>query len=330
MDSTKRRLPVAAFSPAEIPAGGKEALALEVVARPTGDAICFPTLVARGAAPGKVLVAIGGVHGDEFDGPVSIAGFFSALDPHEMSGTFVGVPVVNAPAFEAGTRNGPFDCRDLARCFPGDDHGTVSERIAALLLDHVVAHADLLVDLHSGGRDYDMPTMAGYYALETDVGRRSREAAFAFGAETVWGSPLNRGRSISEAVRRGVPSIYAESGGHAGVHFSDVEVYRRGLGNLLKHLGVLPGEPERSELRYSAVTAEEDYWRESAVLASASGLYVSRLEVLAEVGEGQELGRVVDLFGETKQVVRSARRGRVMAQRVFPRVFAGDALVIIA
>ncbi len=325
-----RRLPVEEFSPCVVPAGEKEAIALDIGRLASGQRIFFPTLFARGSRPGQLLVAVGGVHGDEFEGPAALMDFFAGLDTRLMSGSVICTTVVNGPAFEAGSRSSPIDGANLARVFPGSASGSISERIAFHLLEHVVSHADLFIDLHSGGRDYAMPAMSGFYLLEDEVGQKSRAAALAFGAEVVWASALNHGRSISEAVRRGIPSIYAEASGGARLNWEDVELYRTGLTNLLKHLNVLPGEPARRGLKYFATTPEEDYWRESSVLADASGLYRSRLGVLAEVDRGQELGRVVNLFGEPLQTVRANRRGRIMAQRIFPRVHAGDALVVIA
>lgn len=325
-----RCLPVRDFSPDIVPAGEKESLILDVVSLPSGGEIYFPTLVARGQRSGKVLVAIGGVHGDEYEGPAAIMKFYADLCAQEMSGTFIGIPVVNSPAFEAGTRSSPIDGADLARVFPGSPDGSISERVAYHLLEYIISRADLFVDLHSGGRDYAMPVMAGFYLMDDEVGLRSREAALAFGAETVWGSALNRGRSISEAVRRGIPSIYTEASGGARVSHADVDIYCAGLLNLLKHLGIVSGEPQPQELKYFTTSPEEDYWLESAVLATASGLYLSDVSVLDEVRKDEVLGRVVDLFGHTQQVVKANRFGRVMAQRLFPRVYAGDSLVIIA
>ena len=68
-----------------------------------------------------------------------------------MRGTLLAVPIAHLAAFAAAMRTSPIDGVNLARVFPGDPAGTVTARLADKLFHEVVADADLLVDLHSGG-----------------------------------------------------------------------------------------------------------------------------------------------------------------------------------
>lgn len=47
---------------------------------------------------------------------------------------------------------------------------------------HVIERCDLLIDLHSSGREWRLPRLIGYDAAETLTGRASHAAAVAFGA----------------------------------------------------------------------------------------------------------------------------------------------------
>src|SRR5262245_17819492 len=113
--------------------GAKKSFVLEVVPRADGSPIELPVLVVRGAAAGKTLLATAGVHGDEFEGMAAIRQFYESLDPARLVGTFVAAPTANPPAYEAGLRTNPDDRQDLARVFPGDPAGTVTEQIAHTL-----------------------------------------------------------------------------------------------------------------------------------------------------------------------------------------------------
>src|SRR5262245_27749415 len=110
-----------------VPPNTKASLALDVTPLPTGAMLHLPLLVARGAAPGKTIVVLGGVHGDEYEGMAAVRAVFRSLDPAEMRGTFLGVPVCNPPAFAAAARASPLDGQNLARVFPGSPAGTISE-----------------------------------------------------------------------------------------------------------------------------------------------------------------------------------------------------------
>ena len=83
----------------QISPGAKEARWLDVCPLDDGTMLQLPLLVARGKNAGPTMVALGGVHGDEYEGVDAVRRVFESLDPAEMSGSFLGVPVCNPPAF---------------------------------------------------------------------------------------------------------------------------------------------------------------------------------------------------------------------------------------
>ena len=180
---------------------GKPRLSISV----TNDA-ALPLLVVRGEREGPVLAVSAAVHGDEYEGVRAIFEVFDLLDPAELSGTPLAMPVVNGAAHRACTRTNPADSLNLARVFPGDPQGTITQRIAHTFGCEVIAKADFYLDLHSGGVRYAMPSIAGYEA--TDL--RS--------APVIWGHlAIEQGRNISFARERGIPFLYTEARG-AGRH----------------------------------------------------------------------------------------------------------------
>ncbi len=107
-----------------VPAGTSARVWLRAFDELAGS-VLLPGLIARGAQPGRLLVAIAGVHGDEYEGMDAIRRCFAELDPKEMTGAFVGIPVANPFAYEARVRATPssYDGLNLARVFPGDPAG---------------------------------------------------------------------------------------------------------------------------------------------------------------------------------------------------------------
>lgn len=317
------------FSPRQFPPGTRTESVVKLGPHCDGVPIALSVVVLGGASEGKWLTVLGAVHGDEYQGPCALMELTSELNPAAMAGGLIAVPVANPLAYRAGTRAAPEDGLNLARVFPGKPDGRPTERIAHCLTESAIAHADLLVDLHAAGTYLNCPTLCGHYDLPGDLGRVSHEAALAFGAPTLWISALNEGRSISEAVRRGIPAIYAETTGMGTAFRRDVEAYKRGIVNVMSYLGILGGAPEAEppSLVIQGTEASPDF--DVALMSLAEGLLVSEVELLDHVEKGQVLAEVRDPFGRALAEVKADRSGYVMSMRSFAHVKAGDLLFLL-
>jgi predicted deacylase len=290
-----------------------------------GDSLGFPLLLARGCQHGPTLVVTANVHGDEYEGVRAILETFESLDPGQMSGDLLAVPVVNGPAFWSGTRISPLDGANLARVFPGDAAGTPSQQIAWHLAQTAIARADLYLDLHSGGIRYRMPSMAGYSAADL----RGRAAAEAFGASVIWGHPppIDPGRTVSFAAGRGIPWLYTEARGAGRIHPDDLLMMRRGIRNLLCHLGILAGPPERMPITARLFGSGNT---DSGLTATQAGFLLKQVDVMQPVTAGNLLGRLVTIAGEPLEEYRASTAGIIAMTREFPVVQAGDVLFLLA
>lgn len=285
--------------------------------------IAVPALLARGANEGKTLVAMAGVHGDEFEGVQAIFETFNVLNPADMRGDFLAVPVANPPAFWNGTRVSPLDGGDLARSFPGSLESGPTAALAHHLAHAVITRAALFLDLHSGGVKLCMPTLVGYDS--TDL--LSKQAALSFGASVVWGhSTIGPGRTISFAASCGIPWLYTEARGAGRIRPEDLAIFVRGSINLLRHLRILPGEPQRRPLEYHLLGEASV---EAAVPARHQGFFVPDVSPLQRVTAEQNVGAIYDPHGRPLEVCQAPRDGVVAFVRQFPVVFVGDPLFLI-
>ena len=281
-------------------------------------------LLARGAHPGKTLVTTAAVHGDEYEGTRAIFEVFDELDPASMSGDWLAVPAANPAAFWNGTRLNPADSGNLARAFPGRADGSSTGQIAWHLGHDIIALADLYLDLHSGGVGWSMPSMAGYDASDA----RSLAAARAFGAEIVWGHPeIPPGRTVSFAKSRGIPFVYTEARGGGRIHADDLRMMKRGIRNLLCHLGILPGPPEISTLRLHLFGEGNIH---HGINSPGRGFFIADVKLLDEVRAGDRLGRLLDLHGLVIAEFHAPSSGIAGLVREFPTVEKDDPLFLIA
>lgn len=314
------------FNLVALPRGEKRSGWLEVAPRVDGGVWRLPILTITGVEAGPTLVVLAGVHGDEYEGIEAIPVAFNQIDPASLKGTLVMVPVCNLPAYESAIRSSPIDGLNLARVFPGRAEGTVTERIAHTLTQQLFRHADFLLDLHSGGVAYDIPTLIGYLHDDGELGQKSRAGAEAFGAPVIWGHPmpLPAGRSLSAALELGVPFLYTEAPGGGTARPEDVACFSQGILNLMRHLGMLAGD---IKLPATSVHLVGDGNLDIVTLAPVAGYFRASVALLEHVQQGQVLGNIFDFSGKSVATIPAESAGVVIMLRRIHRVHAGEGLV---
>jgi N-alpha-acetyl-L-2,4-diaminobutyrate deacetylase len=101
-----------------------------------------PLYVACAPQPGKTVVAIGGTHGDEYEGPVGLKNLINTFDAASLvAGRLIVIPTLNVPAFKVARRESPLDGGNMNRAFPGSAGGTITSRIARFVTDEVLSRA---------------------------------------------------------------------------------------------------------------------------------------------------------------------------------------------
>jgi uncharacterized protein len=311
----------------DVGAGTRSELALQVDVLPDGSTIDVPVTVVRGARPGPRVVIIAGVHGDEFVGPLAVGRLSRELDPLEVRGTVLLLPIVNRPAFRSIARNTPVDGLNLNRTFPGRPDGIFTERLAHALTERIVRGADALVDLHGGGMGQRFMPVVGCRPDLAGLGLETCRMAAAFGWEFLWGMPPVSGVLSYEACRLGVPSVGVEVGGQGSVRAAEVELELAALKRLLRYLGSLPGA---SPVPHDAQPAQlPPVLVGDRTFAPASGLFVPAVEVGQRVAEDEALGIVWAAGATAGAEVRAPRSGVVVALTTVAPVLAGDFVALV-
>src|SRR5947207_9131865 len=112
--------------------------AIEVAAG-SDPATSIPVIVVHGARPGPVLAIVSGAHGTEYASIVAVERLIGALDPAEVSGTVILVPLVNRASFDQKVVHvNPVDGKSMNRFYPGRSDGSQTERASYLITKEVV------------------------------------------------------------------------------------------------------------------------------------------------------------------------------------------------
>jgi len=292
-------------------------------------AVMIPLTVVKNDV-GPTVIFTGANHGDEYEGPIALWWLSNELKSKDIRGRVIIVPAMNYPAFKAGKRTSSIDGGNMNRAFPGRPDGTITEIIADYFNRVLLPMADYVVDLHSGGKTLDFVPFACAHVLE-DKHQQARciAAMEAFNAPySLMLLELDSAKMYDTAAEKmGKVFIGTELGGGGSASATTVAIAKRGILNLLKHAGILSGEPERGP-SISLVTPDH----RSFVTSEHSGL----LEMCVDLGSDVKNGEVIALVHDiertgTQPVEYKATIDGVLAGRHYPSLTQpGDNLAVIA
>ncbi|MFW5825567.1 MAG: succinylglutamate desuccinylase/aspartoacylase family protein [Marinobacter sp.] len=272
-----------------------------------------PVLVVNGDKPGPVLCMTGAVHGDELNGIEIIRRVIYDLDPAELSGTVVGVPIVNLQGFQQGSRY-LADRRDLNRYFPGSEGGSLAHRIAHSLFEQVIVHCDMLVDIHTGSlKRTNLPQLRADME-NSEVAELTR----GFDAMAVVHSSGGPGMLRTAATDAGVPAVTMEVGESMRIQEDQIDAGVNSLISLMEKQGMTARLFQWSK-------PEPVYYQSHWIRAEQGGILFSDVRLGAYVKEGTVLGTVSDPITNEEYDIRADADGRIIGMAVDQVVMAGFA-----
>ena len=147
----------------------------------------IPVVVINGAKPGKLLALISGAHGTEYTSIIAIEKLITALDPAQVTGIVILVPLVNIASFEQKVPHvNPTDNKSMNRFYPGKADGTQTERASFLITKQIIDRCDYLIDYHGGDLDESLRPYAYWGPTgREEQDRISKEMVLAFGLDHI-------------------------------------------------------------------------------------------------------------------------------------------------
>lgn len=298
-----------------------------------GNEIALTIHAVVGAKPGPTLAIHTVTHGSEWQSADITRCVVEGLDPAEMSGTLLALPIANPIALSSRTRNlrDESDSPDLNRSF-GGVQTWIADQLGRAIVATLYRNADAVIDFHSGiwgstmgsvtcGRDFSDPA----------VSERAFRMARAFGLShirrsdfvTRFPGPKSGVGYAGETMR--IPGIISEIGGggfEPALEKRWLDENVQGVMGVLREMGILPGQPKIADriLIYDTV---------QRVNPSNGGILEPVFDpedlMRREVAKGELLGRVWSPYTfEVIEELRSPMRALVdMAARPYP-VRPGD------
>ena len=316
MDSSDSRFSISGIS---VEPGETREIYLKVSESFLAGPIQIPVTVIRGRSEGPTAFVMAAIHGNEINGADIVRRLLFDVDHEKLSGTLIGLPVVNIPGFITQSRYLPYH-RDLNRFFPGKRRGNNAERMAFRLFREIVSKCDFGIDLHTAAEGrLNLPQIRGDMKVPL-----VRKLARAFGAGVVVNQAGVRGSLRREATESGVPTILFEAG--ETNRFSP-KVSQAGLQGVLNVLAAMKMLPTHTRLKppFQVIVQQSDWIR-----AEKGGILDLDIRPGDLVYEGDPIGKILNPFGRMVTQIRSPNTGIIIGVTTAPLTVPGTGIVHIA
>ncbi len=296
--------------------GAVHRLRVDMVRDGLGEMIRIPVVVVRGKESGPVVGLVAAIHGNELNGVRIIQRLLPELDPAELSGTIVAIPVLNIPGYLRSQREFS-DKVDLNRIMPGREGGTESEVYAARLMARIVRHFDYLIDLHTAsfGRVNSLYVRAD---MRNPVTARM---AFLQSPQIIVHNDGGDRTLRSAADALGIPAITVEVGDPQRFQRKLIRSSLAGTLNVLEHLAMIEDGDE--DIDVEPILCGRSFW----IYTDRGGVLDVVPDVAQRVAKGEKIARVTDVFGSIVREYFAPEAGIVVGKSSNPVNQAGSRIL---
>lgn len=285
----------------------------------------MPVGVVNGVKDGPTLAVTGGLYPTEYCGVESASRLYQLINPEELSGRFITIPVMNMSSFRfrvpglnlSSSSTSPIDTGRINSSFPGDPDGRPTQ-VLAYKAFNILSKANYHVDFRGGDLNESHLVHTICLRVGMEIDETCETMAKVFGLKYVLpGTPeighTSPGTMIYELINAGVASIISESGlGYREQPLEEfINLHVQGTLNIMKHFSMLEGEPTKpKDQRYLNME-----WQR--VRAPMSGVWTAIADQGDILKDGEVLGLIKDLDGSVLSEVTAPVDGVV--HTMFPR-----------
>lgn len=280
----------------------------------------------RVGSGGRRLCVVTGTHGDELEGQYVCWRLARLLreHPEHLHGTVDIYPALNPLGISTMTRGIPLCDLDMNRTFPGSEQGSMSEYVAARLIQDI-AGADACIDIHASNIFLrEIPQVR----INENAAKRLVPLAKHLNMNLIW---IHAAATVLESTLAyslnalDTPTLVVEMGIGMRLTRSYGDQLITGILSLMASLGmwtapVMPVAPP-------IVSSDGCV---SFVNAPCPGIFIPAVAHASHVEQGQKLGAVVDpLTGEVCETLTSPAEGLLFTLREYPVVYEGSLIARI-
>ena len=287
----------------------------------------LPFMVIESVNPGPVVWLTGCIHGDEVTGIVTIQEVFKAIRKQPLlNGSLYAFPLMNPIGFETASRNITLSKEDLNRSFPGDQNGSVAQRIADKIFSSIKqTNPTLVLDLHN-----DWMKSIPYTLVDPNPGSPHKkayeqtlkvagESGFLFLQENEDAT----GSFSYSLLEHDIPALTIELGESYIVNEKNVEY---GVKSILKILAYLKmTEKPAEDFTYQIPEVAKGKILKSLLLpvSSATGIIRFQTQPGNLVKKDQAVAKIYNAFGKLQDTLFCKQDGIVLGNSDYSVAFPG-------
>lgn len=301
---------------ASLPKGVVSYRWLHIVSNGIGQPILVPIMVAKGEKDGPTVGLTAVVHGNELNGMSVIQRFFNSVELEKLSGTVVGIPVVNVPSLLVGERRFT-DGQDLNRIMPGKKNGNTSDVYAYRVVQRMISKFDYLLDLHTAS----FGRVNSYYIRADLSSKIAYELARIQNPQIILNAPPADGTLRGAAADLGIQSITIEVGDPDRFQKGMIRSGLTGVYNTLSYLKMYTDSVKQGN--DDPVVCDKSRW----IYTEKGGILQIHVSLVEEVKKGQLIATLRDVFGKTVEEYLSPENGIVIGKSVNPIAQTGSRII---
>ncbi len=275
---------------------------------------------------GKRICVVTGTHGDELEGQYVVwrLNRLLAQTPGFLHGTVDLYPAMNPLGISTMTRGIPLCDLDMNRTFPGSENGSMSEYVAARLVQDLQG-ADVCVDIHASNIYLqEIPQVR----INVNTSQRLVPMAKLLNMDFIW---VHAAATVLESTLAhslnalDTPTLVVEMGVGNRLTPAYGEQLLAGLLNLMASLGIWTGPVE--PVREPVVSSDHHVF---FLNAPCPGIFIPSVDHNAHVCRQQEIGIIADpLTGQIQRTLKSPADGLLFTLREYPVVYEGSLIARI-
>jgi predicted deacylase len=277
----------------------------------------IPGIVIKGAEQGPTVGLMAAVHGNELQGMSVIHELVKYIDPVELKGNIIAIPIVNMHGYLTKQRQF-IDARDLNRVMPGKELGTPSEMFSFRFFNRILKKFDYLCDIHTAsfGRENS-------HYIRADLSRPEvRKMALLQRAPIIVNTRMPKGSFRQVMNDHNIPTITLELGNPQLFQETMIDNGIEGISNLLIDLDMIPG---RITPLVNTVICKTSYW----LRVDTGGVLYVKPNLLEIIEEGQEIAYLTDLVGRVIKRYYAPETGIVVGKSTNPVTTTGGRILHI-
>jgi len=282
---------------------------------PDGSPVRIPYFIVDSKMKGPTSGIVATQHGNEFFSIVILKEFLKTKYP--LKGKIIIFPVANPLAYNVKERTSRIDKKDMNRCWPGEEHGVITEKMCYSIFQ-ILKRCGCVLDLHNGNDNIlDTPQARLYEDRYSDVQDLVAHLDVPF--ILLRKEPLEN-TLVGCLLYKNIEAITVELGEGKRITYNYINKGLKIIESFLRHAGNLS-----KPLTFESIPIDDDKMR--IVTAENSGLFIPNIRQLGE--KTDYLGNLITFPHFSEKTIRTPTKGYILSLWVGGVITSGELLARI-